>query len=89
VLQTRRNRILLSEAAISPAQWIVIIVLDALILLTIGTVHAGRLTTAAVNMVIFSTAVASCIVLLMINDRPFNTGGIVIQPTALHELGLQ
>jgi hypothetical protein len=52
-------------------------------------VHASRYTTAAVNMVIFSTAVASCIVLLMINDRPFNTGGIAVQPTALHELGLQ
>jgi hypothetical protein len=89
VLQARRNRILLSEAAISPVQWIVIMVLDALILLTIGTVHAGKYATAAVNMVIFSTAVASCIVLLMINDRPFNTGGIVIQPTALHEVGLQ
>jgi hypothetical protein len=88
VLQARRNRILLSEASISPAQWIVIIVLDALILLTIGTVHAGRYTAAA-NMVIFSTAVASCIVLLMINDRPFNAGGIAVQPTALHEVSLQ
>jgi Protein of unknown function (DUF4239) len=87
VLQARRNRILLSEATISPPQWIVIIVLDALILLTIGTVHASRYTAAAVNMAIFSTAVASCVVLLMINDRPFNKGGIVIQPTALHELG--
>jgi Protein of unknown function (DUF4239) len=89
VLQARRKRILLSEAVISPPQWIVIIVLDALVLLTIGTVHAERYTTAAVNMAIFSTAVASCVVLLMINDRPFNTGGIAIQPTALHELGLQ
>jgi hypothetical protein len=25
----------------------------------------------------------------MINDRPFNSDEIVIQPTALHELGLQ
>jgi hypothetical protein len=89
VLQARRKRILLSEAVISLPQWMVIIALDALVLLTIGTVHAGRYTTAAVNMAIFSTAVASCVVLLMINDRPFNTGGIVIQPTALHELGLQ
>jgi hypothetical protein len=89
VLQARRNRILLSEAAISPTQWIVIIVLDSLLLITIGTVHGGRQITAAVNMAIFSTAVASCIVLLMINDRPFNSGGIVVQPTALHELGLE
>ena len=89
VLQARRKRILLSEAVISLPQWIVIIVLDALVLLTIGTVHAGKHTTAAVNMFIFSTAVASCVVLLMINDRPFNAGGIVIQPTALHDLALQ
>jgi Protein of unknown function (DUF4239) len=89
VLQARRKRILLSEAVISLPQWMVIIVLDALVLFTIGTVHAGRYTTAAVNMAIFSTAVASCIVLLMINDRPFNSGGIVIQPTALHELASQ
>jgi Protein of unknown function (DUF4239) len=89
VLQARRKRILLSEAVISLPQWMVIIVLDALVLFTIGTVHAGRYTTAAVNMAIFSTAVASCIVLLMINDRPFNSGGIVIQPSALHELGSQ
>ena len=88
-LQARRKRILLSEAVISPPQWIVIFVLDALVLLTIGTVHAERYTTAAANMAIFSTAVASCVVLLMINDRPFSSGGLVIQPTALHELGLQ
>jgi hypothetical protein len=89
VLQARRNRILLSQAAISPSQWIVIIVLDALLVVTIGTVHGGRHIAAAVNMAIFSTAVASCIVLLMINDRPFSSGGIVIRPTALHELGLE
>ena len=58
VLQARRNRILLSESAISPSQWIVIIVPDTLILITIGTVHAARHTTAAFNMTIFSTAVA-------------------------------
>jgi Protein of unknown function (DUF4239) len=89
VLQARRKRILLSEAVISLPQWMVIFVLDALVLITIGTVHGGRHTTAAVNMAIFSTAVASCVVLLMINDRPFNSGGIAVQPTALHELGLQ
>jgi hypothetical protein len=89
VLQARRKRILLSEAVISLPQWMVIFVLDALVLFTIGTVHGGKSATAAVNMAIFSTAVASCVVLLMINDRPFNSGGIVVQPTALHELGSQ
>jgi hypothetical protein len=41
-LQARRDRILLSEAAISPPQWIVIIVLDALILVTIAMVQVRR-----------------------------------------------
>jgi hypothetical protein len=86
-LQARRDRILLSEAAISPPQWVVIIVLDALILVTIAMVHVRRHTTTAINMLIFSTAVAACMVLLMINDRPFNAGGITVLPTALHEVG--
>jgi hypothetical protein len=59
VLQARRDRILLSEAAISPPQGVVIVVLEALILLTIGTVHAGRHMTTAASMLIFSTAVAA------------------------------
>jgi hypothetical protein len=88
-LQARRDRILLSEAAISPAQWVVIIVLDGLILVTIAMVHVRRHTTTAINMLIFSTAVAACMVLLMINDRPFNAGGITVLPTALHEVGPQ
>jgi hypothetical protein len=40
-------------------------------------------------MLIFSTAVAGCMVLLLINDRPFTAGGITVQPTALHEVSPQ
>jgi hypothetical protein len=88
-LQARRDRILLSQAAISPPQWIVIIVLDALILITIAMVHVRRHTTTAINMLIFSTAVAACLVLLLINDRPFTAGGITVQQTVLHEVSPQ
>jgi hypothetical protein len=85
-LQVRRSRILLSEAAISPPQWIAIILLDALILLTIAMLHVGRHATTAINLFVFSTAVATCLVILMINDRPFTTGGVVVQPGPLHEV---
>lgn len=87
-LQARRNRIVLSQSAISPAQWSVIFVLDALILLTIAMVHVGRHVTTIVNLFVFSTAVASCVVLLMINDRPFTSGGITVHPTSLLEVQL-
>ena len=33
-------------------------------------------------MFIFSTAVAMCLVLLMVYDRPFGLGGFTLPPTA-------
>ena len=87
-LQARRNRIVLSQSAISPAQWAVIFILDALILLTIAMIHVGRHVTTVVNLLVFSTAVATCVVLLMINDRPFTAGGITVLPTPLQEVNL-
>lgn len=87
-LDARRSRILLSEGAISPIQWAVIFVLDGLLLLIIGIVHIDRRVAAAFNLAALSTAVAACLVLLMVNDRPFASGGVTLQPTALREVGL-
>jgi Protein of unknown function (DUF4239) len=87
-LEARRYRIVLSQATISPIQWLVIFLLDTLILLTIAFVHLNRPATAVVNLVIFSTAVACCLVLLMVHDRPFAAGGITLQPHALRDVGL-
>lgn len=87
-LEARRHRIVLSQATIAPIQWVVIFVLDALILLTIAFVHINRRATAVVNLIAFSTAVACCLVLLMVHDRPFAAGGITIQPDALRNVSL-
>jgi hypothetical protein len=87
-LEARRHRIVLSQATIAPVQWLVIFLLDVLILLTIAFVHLNRPVTAVVNLIIFSTAVACCLVLLMVHDRPFAAGGITIQPDALRDVGL-
>jgi hypothetical protein len=87
-LEARRGRILLSSAVVAPAQWMVIFALDALILTTLAMVHMDRRATAAAGMFVFSTAVAACLVLLMINDRPFSPGGFVVQPASLRQVGL-
>jgi hypothetical protein len=84
--QARRDRILLSQASISPLQWIVILVLAMTVLVTIAMVHIDRRLTAAVNLFLFSTAVAACLVLLMVYDRPFTTGGNTLEPRALQEI---
>ena len=82
----RRSRILLSEAAIAPIQWIVIVLLTFLILITVAMVHVDRPITMFINLFIFATAVAASVVLLMVNDRPFAAGGNTVQPDALLEL---
>jgi hypothetical protein len=85
-LEARRHRIVLSQATISPMQWSGILVLDALILLTITVVHIDRRPTAVLNLWTFSTAVAICLVLLLVHDRPFAAGGITVQPDALRDV---
>jgi hypothetical protein len=87
-LEARRHRIVLSEATISPIQWLCIVVLDVLILLTIMMIHVDRPATAAINLLTFSTAVSICLVLLMVHDRPFGAGGSTVQPDALRAVAL-
>jgi Protein of unknown function (DUF4239) len=86
-LEARRNRILISKSVISPLQWIVILVLYLLVLVTIAMVHIDRSVTAGLNLILLATGIAACLVLLMVNDRPFNAGGITIQPDVLREVG--
>ena len=86
-LEARWNRITLSKAAISPIQWATIVLLDLLLLLTIGIVHMDRWPAAALNLASFATAIAACLILLLVNDRPFSTGGFILQPDALREIG--
>jgi hypothetical protein len=87
-LEARRYRILLSQAIISPVQWLVIFGLDLLLLVTVAMVHIDRRRTVAINMVVLASALAACLVLLMVHDRPFAAGGFTLQPSALRQIGL-
>jgi hypothetical protein len=85
-LDARRNRVLLSQAEIAPIQWIVIVGLAVLILITLAMVLIEHRLAMAVAMFIYSTAIAVCLVLLMVYDRPFAVGGFVVQPTVLRDI---
>jgi hypothetical protein len=85
-LEARRGRIVLSQAVIAPIQWMVIFTLAGIVLVTVAMVHIDRLTTAAINLFIFSTAVAVCVTVLMVNDRPFASGGNTLEPATLREI---
>jgi hypothetical protein len=82
----RRNRVRLSQAEIAPIQWIVIIVLAVLIQITLAMLHIGNRLAMAITMFIFSTAIAVCLVLLMVYHRPFGVGGFVTEATVLRDI---
>jgi Protein of unknown function (DUF4239) len=85
-LDARRHRIRLSQLQISPIQWVVIVVLTMLILVTTAFVHIDNRPAMAATLFMFSTAVAVCLVLLMVYDRPFAVGGVTMAPTAFREI---
>jgi hypothetical protein len=85
-LDARRQRILLSKATALPMQWIAIIVLAVLALLTVAIVHIDQPLATATSLFILSTAIAVCLVLLLVNDRPFSEGGLNIRPEALRQI---
>jgi Zn-dependent protease len=86
--EARQNRIRLSQLQIAPIQWAVIVVLTMLILVTIAMIHIGNRPAMAATLFIFSTAVAVCLVLLMVYDRPFAVGGVTMAPTAFREIAV-
>jgi hypothetical protein len=85
-LDARRHRIRLSQLQIAPIQWAVIVVLTLLILLTTALVHIDNRPAMALTLFIFSTAVAVCLVLLTVYDRPFAVGGVTMEPRAFREI---
>jgi hypothetical protein len=88
VREARRGRILLSRALIAPSQWLVVFALFVHVLLLIGVMHIRRLVTLAIALGIFSSAFAMCLILLMVNDRPFSYGGLTVEPVGLEDLVL-
>jgi hypothetical protein len=57
-----------------------------LILVTIVMIHIDNRPAMAATLFIFSTAVAVCLVLLMVYDRPFAVGGVTLAPTTFREI---
>ena len=85
-LEARRGRIRLSQSEIAPIQWAVIIVLAVLIMVTIAMIHIDNQLARAIALFIFSTAIAICLVLLVVYDRPFGAGGSTVSPTLLRHI---
>jgi hypothetical protein len=79
-IEATQNRIMLTKVVIFPAQSAVVFALDMPILPTVATVHIDRCAAAAVNLFVFSTEMAACLVPLIVDDRPCAAGGITTEP---------
>jgi hypothetical protein len=85
-IESGRNVVRVSRAEIAPIQWAAVIVPAVMILLTIGLIHIHQRLVMAITMFIFSTGIATSLVLLMVYDRPFGPGGYVMSPVLLQEI---
>ena len=75
-LDARRQRILLSQVSVGPIKWLVVITLAALIQLTIAMLHVDSRAAKLITMLLFGTAVAASMLLIMAYDQPFSSGGV-------------
>jgi hypothetical protein len=85
-LEARRHRLRISREEIAPVQWAVVVIPAICILVTIALLHLESRPAKATTMFLFSTAVATSLLLLLTYDRPFGSGGFFIEPTLLKEV---
>jgi hypothetical protein len=84
---SRRNRINIGSASMDRSQWRLILILFALLIVTVGMVHADDRISCAIALFLVASASASAFVLLLGYDHPFNArGGVFVEPTLLREL---
>ena len=81
-LDARRQRIILSESAVNWVKWVGVILVGLLTLLTIAFVHIANRRTTAIAMGLFATAMATSLVLIAAQERPF-TGRLAVKPDLL------
>ncbi|AHY56203.1 bestrophin-like domain [Bradyrhizobium japonicum] len=84
-LDARRQRIIVSLAAVNPVKWWCLYLQGACALLVIGLVHCDNRLGSAIAMGLFATGVATSVLLIAAHDRPF-AGQISIQPEPLLQI---
>jgi Protein of unknown function (DUF4239) len=84
-LDARRQRIIVSLAAVNSVKWWCLYLQAACALLAIGLVHCDNRLGSAIAMGLFATGVATSVLLIAAHDRPF-AGQISIPPEPLLQI---
>jgi Protein of unknown function (DUF4239) len=84
-LDARRQRIIISQSAVSPVKWAGLLLQALCAFVAIALVHSDNRATSAIALVLFATGVAMSILLIGCYSRPF-TGEISVGPELLKEV---
>lgn len=78
----RRERIIVSQSSVNWVKWTGVILVALLTLIAVAFVHCDNRVTAALAMGIFSAAVATSLMLIAAQERPFS-GQFAVRPDVL------
>jgi hypothetical protein len=80
--EAKDERLLLSGTSVNPLKWSVVIALAFILLIVTSLVHRNNPKSALLALLIYSTVISLCFILIFTHDRPF-TGYISISPELL------
>jgi hypothetical protein len=84
-LEARRERIVISQSAVSGVKWCGLLLQALVTLIAIAMVHSGNRTTCAIALGLFSTGTALSVLLIAAYNRPF-TGTVSVRPQLLEQV---
>jgi hypothetical protein len=85
VLDSRRQRIIVSQSSVNGAKWGAVVSLAILTLFAIAFVHSGNRRGAAIAMALFALAASVAFVMIAAQERPF-AGHFAVSPTHLEQV---
>jgi hypothetical protein len=85
-LDARRQRIVISEAAVGTVKWLGILLQGLCTLVAIAMVHSDNRRACAITLMLFATGIALSVVLIAAYSRPFSAGGYFVAPESLKQV---
>jgi amino acid transporter len=84
-LEARRQRIVVSEAAVGSVKWVGILLQGLCTLVAIAIVHSENRRASAISLTLFATGIALSVLLIAAYSRPF-TGSNSVKPELLKQV---
>jgi hypothetical protein len=83
--EARRQRIVISQSSVSSVKWAAILLQAFCTLIAIAMVHSDNRLTCSIALILFSTGVAVCVLMIATYTRPF-TGEISVGPDLMQQV---